>query len=577
MLLQPPSLPPFRRVFFGARERLTRIGTGAPGGKGSGLCFARDLLTTRFPDARLGDFVVEVPTLTILGTDVFDRFISHNRLEPTIDAGLADSRLALAFQKAEFPPEVVGDLRALVAEVRTPLAVRSSSLLEDALERPFAGVYETKMIPNDQPDADGRFRRLIEAIKFVWASTFFGAAREYRLRTGHSNADEKMAVIVQEVVGRRHLDRFYPDLSAVLRTWNYYAFGTRPEDGVAVLALGLGKTIVDGGLAWSYSPRRPRARPPFGSPRDLLRWTQQEFWAVHMGRPRAYDPTAETEYLVKGTLADAEFDGTLRLAASTYDAASDRIVPGIGRDGPRAVTFAPLLELDAVRLNDAVLQLLRVCEEANGGAVEIELAVTFDERAVPAGRIGFLQVRPMTVPSEVVEVPQEDLAGPQVVVASSAALGNGSIAGLRDVVHVRRDTFEPRLTREVAAQVAAINHRRVAEGSPYVLIGFGRWGSADPWLGIPVNWGEISGARVIVEAQIGAMTPDPSQGSHFFHNLSSFGVCYLSVPAGGSLDWSWLEAQAPADETALVRHLRLATPLTVKVDGRTGRGVILKP
>lgn len=570
-------LPQFDRAFFGTGQNLSAIGTGQLGGKGTGLCFMDDVLRTRLPDGRVGEFRIEVPRLVVLGTDVFDRFLSLNSLGEVLDADPRDEDLALAFQRAEFPPEFVGDLRALVEEVRVPLAVRSSSLLEDALAHPFAGVYGTKMTPNHQPDADTRFRRLVEAIKFVYASTYFSRARRYRARSGQPEKAEKMAVILQQIVGRRHLDRFYPDVSGVARSWNYYRYGpSRPDDGVVVLALGLGKTIVDGGAAWWYSPRLPAVAPPFGSTQDLLQGTQQRFWAVRMDQRRVYDPTAETEYLAHAELADAEFDGTLAHVASTYDVAADRLVPGIGRTGPRAVTFAPLLQLETFRLNEALTALLRLCEDATGGAVEIEVAATLDPRSDPPGHLGFLQVRPMTVPSEIVEVDEHELTATNVVVASTNALGNVRDHDIRDIVFVRPEIFDASLTRAIAAELESLNQPLAAAGSPYLLIGIGRWGSADPWLGIPVEWSQISGARVIVEAQMPALAPDPSQGSHFFHNLAAFGIAYLCVPLPGIVDWDWLATQPACAETTHVRHIRLEFPLTVKVDGRSGRGVVLR-
>lgn len=571
-------LPPFRRVFLGAAERLTRIGEGELGGKAEGLRFMHEALARRLPGGRLAEFLVEVPTLTVLPTGVFDRFMAQNRLEAVVRDEPADDRLALAFQRADLPADLLGDLRALVEQVRTPLAVRSSSRLEDALRHPFAGVYVTKMIPNNQPDADTRFRRLAEAIKLVYASTFFRRARLYRERTGHADAAERMAVIIQEVVGRRHVGRFYPDISGVARSYNFYRYGrARPEDGVAVLALGLGKTIVDGGLAWSYSPRHPRAMPPVASARDLLRWTQTRFWAVNMGRPPAYDPLTETEYLVTGTLEDAAFDDTLRLVASTYDPASDRLVPGTGRDGPRAVTFAPLLDLEIFHLNEAVRDLLALAEAALGGPVEIEFAATLDERAAVPARLGFLQVRPLATPGDAAGLAGAEAAGERVLVASDRTLGHGREAGVRDIVYVKPEAFEARHTPAIAREIEALNRSLVQAGRPYVLIGFGRWGSADPWLGIPVTWNDVCGARALVEVQTARLPVEPSQGSHFFHNLASFEVVYFAVSSAGTVDWAWLAAQPAAAEGRFTRHVTLDRPLMIAVDGRTGRGVMLKP
>ncbi len=576
---RPPAVPRFERRFFDASRPVTVIAGGSPGAKARGLIQVRDLLTGRFPADRFPQLHVDVPALTVLQTGAFDRFMAHNDLwRPVETTADDDTTLALAFQAADLPPELVGDLRALVEEVRSPLAIRSSSLLEDALPHPFAGVYATKMLPNDQLDADSRFRRLTEAIKLVYASTFFEAARRYREAAGCRSSDEKMAVIVQEVVGRRHRTRFYPDVSGVARSYSFYRSGTaRPEDGVVDLALGLGKTIVDGALAWSYSPAYPQATPPFASPHELLEGTQTAFWSVRMeGTPR-YDPSEETEYLVRNGLAEAEADGTLRLVASSYDPGGDRLYPGLRGSGPRAVTFAPLLVFEQFPLNAAVRTLLTIAEEVFDAPVEIEFAATFAHDRQPPGRLGFLQARPMLVSSRPVAIADEEAASAGRMLLSRAALGNGE-AQVRDVVFVRPETFDAARTRVIGAEVAGMNRWLVDRKRPYLLIGFGRWGSSDPWLGIPVDWASIAGARAIVETAIPGMTVDPSQGSHFFHNLSSFDVLYLTVRPGVDppMDWPWLDAQPIAHETAHVRHVELAAPLVVKVDGRSGRGIVLR-
>ena len=571
------GVPPFDRQFFRSEAVFSRIGDGGLGGKAEGLIRIRDALETRL-SGRVDGIDMVIPRVVVMATAAFDAFMAHNQLYDLVLTDPPDDRVAHAFQKADLPTEVLGDLRAVAAEVHRPLAVRSSSLLEDALERPFAGVYETKMIPNNQPDPDTRFHRLVEAVKLVYASTFFRSARTYRRAGGIDDRDEKMAVMIQEIVGARHGDRFYPHLSAVCRSYSYYPIGrARPEDGVVSLALGLGKTIVDGGLCWSYAPSRPRAPRPFASTRQMLQETQTRFWAVNMGRPAAYDPIAETEYLLEGSLADAEYDGTLRYVASTYDAASDRVRPGTGADGPRVLDFAPLLQLRELPLNDLLVALLGVCEEALETEVEIELASTFGPERGEA-RAGFVQVRPMMAPREVVHLPRGGLTGAGVVFSSERTMGNGVESGIRDVVYVRPESFEAKHTRAIAAEVEAVNRRLVDEGRPYVLVGFGRWGSSDPWLGIPVLWGQVAGARVIVEATLPSMDVEPSQGSHFFHNLANTGALYFSVRHGEEpgLDWGWLDGLEAVAETRWLRHVR-TPPLDVRVDGRTGRGLARRP
>ena len=391
---------PFDRGFSDPRQRLSYVGAGSLGGKASGLGFIQELLTSEFDAALFPDIDVGVPRLTVLLTSVFDEFIRRNGLRDVADGDASDTYIAYAFQKADLPAEFLGDLRALVEHVHTPLAVRSSSLLEDARDEPFAGVYGTKMIPNNQESADERFRRLMEAIKFVYASTFFGGARGYLRATRHRPSDERMAVIIQEVVGARFGDRFYPALSGVARSFNYYPQGrARPADGVASLALGLGKTIVDGDACWTYALEYPRIAPPFSSAEDTFRETQTRFWAVNMAKPPAYDPIHETEYLMKSDLGDAEQDGTLRFIASTYDAQSGSISLGTGKAGPRVLTFAPLLTMNEIAVNDLVRNLVRLAERKLESPVEIEFAMTFNPH-----RFGFLQVRPMAVSDAAVTV-----------------------------------------------------------------------------------------------------------------------------------------------------------------------------
>jgi hypothetical protein len=574
------DLPVFDRNFWDGTFRFTRIGSGSLGGKAGNLVFIKDLLAQAVDAGQFPGFEVNVPTMAVVATDCFEEFIRRNHLDELRVAQLSDDRIGHAFQKADLPVELLGDLRALSLQVKTPLAIRSSSLLEDALDRPFAGVYATKMIPNNRFEADTRFRRLTEAIKFVYASTYFREARDYIKTTGHDPKEEKMAVIIQEVVGLRHGDRFYPNLSGVGRSFNFYSISpARPEDGVVSLALGLGKTIVDGGISWTYCPAYPKKPPPFDSITELLRGTQTKFWAVNMGKPPAFDPVSEVEYLVHADLKDAEADDTLRYVASTFDPSRERVIPGTGSRGARILDFAPLLILEQAPLNAVVQRLLRAAEQDLNAKVEIEFAATIDQRrGEPVKlRLGFVQVRPMVVSNETVEVAAEDLSSPDVIVASGMVMGNGIEYGIEDIVYVRPENFSCMRTAEIAMEVGAINRVLVEEQRPYLLIGFGRWGSSQPSLGIPVDWSQISGARTIVEATLPEMNVELSQGSHFFHNLSSFRASYFMLKHDGpfSINWGWLNQQPVVSETELVRHLRLATPVLVKVDGRTARGVVM--
>jgi hypothetical protein len=566
------EVPRYARRFFDPAQRLFRIGEGALGGKALGLLRAQRVLAARAPAPSGEALTVDVPSLVVLASDFFETFVERNGLAELAASGESDQAIASAFHRAPVPAEMVGDLRALAEEVRVPLAVRSSSVLEDALGRPFAGVYGTKMVPGDQPDAEARFRSLLDAVKFVWASTCFAGARAYLEASARSAERESMAVLVQEVVGYRHGERFYPEISGVARSFNFYPVGAaRPEDGVLDLALGLGKTIVDGGLCWTVSPSQPRVGPPFASARELVEATQTEFWSIRVGTPPPYDPMSEVEFLVRRGLSEAESDGALRLTASTFDPASERLWPGLGRQGPRVLDFAPILVHEELPLVATVRDLLAACAEEVGAPVEIEFALSLPPRA-PA-RFGLLQVRPLFVSSDVIDVAEGALADPRALIVSRAALGNGRRL-LEDVVFVDPERFEARATPAIALELERLNRALVAAHRPYLLIGFGRWGSSDPWLGIPVRWDQISGARAIVEATLPGMSPEPSQGSHFFHNLSSFAALYLTVPPGDErgIDWRFLAGQPRVGETEHVRHVRCAHALRVEVDGRTRRG-----
>jgi len=567
----------FDRRFFTGKEKFTAIGEGDIGGKAHGLALMRDILESRLVERFRPEIEINIPTLTVITTDFFDVFMEQNDLHDLALSSLRDDLIAGAFQKANLPAQLVGDLRALITQVQTPLAVRSSSRLEDAMFEPFASVYATKMIPNNQMSPDSRFKKLVEAVKFIYASTFFKDAKNYIRATKHTTADEKMAVIIQEVVGVRHGHRFYPHISGVARSYNFYPLGhAKPSDGIIDLALGLGKAIVDDGIAWSYSPAYPRANPPYNTLADLLTQTQSEFWAINMGWPAEFNPIKETEYMMKFNLGDAEKDGVLQFLASTYRAQDDKIVYGVAEKGPRVIDFAPILKFDLLPLNAMLQELLKLCEDTLGRTVEIEFALTLDERRGTPARFGFLQVRPMVVSSAQVTISEEELTGENVLLASQSALGNGVLDNILDILYVKPEKFNVHYSEAIASELEKLNHWLVTFDRPYLLIGLGRWGTSDPQAGIPVNFGQICGAKVIIESALPETSSMLSQGSHFFHNITSFRVFYFSVGAEDPypIDWDWISRQSVIQETDYVRHVRLSSPLKIKVDGTTSRGVI---
>ncbi|MBI9073540.1 MAG: hypothetical protein JEY94_18200 [Melioribacteraceae bacterium] len=568
------TIKKFKRDFFESENQIAGIGTGSIGGKASGLANIENFLAASFNHNEFPSVKINIPSLVVIRTDVFDKFIEQNKLEKIAFSDERDSKIANAFQKAELPFEILGDLRTIANNVKTPLAVRSSSKLEDALFEPFAGIYSTKMLPNNQTSADERFVKLCEAIKLVYASAFFKNAKEYFKATKNNIADEKMAVIIQEVVGGKFSDKYYPHLSGVARSYNYYSFGrAKPEDGIVNLALGLGKTIVDGGISWSYSPAYPKLSPPYSSISDLMKNTQNKFWAINMGKPPAYDPINEAEFMFEKDLADAEKDKTLKYLASTYNVSSDRVNMGIGISGPRILNFMMLLHFEDIPVNRIVKNMLKFCEDKLNTPVEIEFAMTFDPL-----RFGLLQVRPMVVSDEKVDINESGIEEGNILLGSENVLGNGVYSDIKNIVYVKPESFESKFTKEIAVEVESINKDLINKKEPYLVIGFGRWGSSDPWLGIPVNWSNISGASVIVEVATENMNVDLSQGSHFFHNLNSFKVSYFSLSAINKykIDWKWLENQAIISDQKFVRHIHLENPLNILVDGRKRLGIVEK-
>ncbi len=566
----------FDRNFFNSSNEFMWIGEGSFGGKASGLGFIKKIIDDEIGKSKFPEINICIPRMVVVRTDIFDKFMEHNNLYEVALSEHSDVFIIDAFQKAELPVEVLGDLWSLTLNVSVPLAVRSSSMLEDDKYEPFAGIYATKMISNNQSDNETRFQKLVEAIKFVYASVFFKESKDYFGATKHSVEDEKMAVIIQEIVGQKHNERFYPNLSGVARSYNYYSLGKlKPEQGVVNLALGLGKTIVDGDIVWSYSPVYPKSVPPFADPSDMLKNTQLRFWSVNMSPFIHHDPTKEIEYLIESELSDADYDNTLKLIASTYDTVSEKILMGVGNKGPRIINFAPLLNLNEYKFNDLIQSILKVCEEAVGDPVEIEFAVNFGKEKAS---FGFLQIRPMVVSSEIVEVDEDEMIGENVLLSSDKALGNGVIDNISDIVFVIPKKFDKKNTQQIAEELDRINRKLLEQNIPCLLIGFGRWGSSDPWLGIPVEWGQISGAKVIVESTLPGINVDLSQGSHFFHNMTGFKVKYFSINFDGKfkIDWDWLNNQKIVDETEFVKHIKLDRNLKIKVDGRKACGVITK-
>ena len=580
----------FDRRRYDPSYGMARIGGGSLGGKARGLAFVNRLLLEsdvidRFPGVR-----IDVPSAVVLGTDLFDQFMSDNRLEEIALSGSSDDAIRERFASAALPAGLLGDLRAFLKVTTVPLAVRSSGLLEDSPSQPLAGVYRTIMVPNRGPLAR-RLEDLVAAIRAVYASTFSGQAKAFLSATPFRLEEEKMAVILQEIVGRAHGDRFYPDFSGVVRSHNVYPSAPmKSEDGIAAAALGFGRTVVEGGACLRFCPRYPRNVLSASAVENLVKEAQREFYALDLTRVRARGGVEGAE-LTRLGLDAAEADGTLAAVGSTWSPENNTVYDGIARPGVRLVTFAPILKHEVFPLAGLLDRLLAIGREGTGTEVEIEFAVSLGGpggEAAPAAasgsvlrpRFGFLQMRPLTLAAGLEAVALEDLPDAALVCRSESVLGHGRVTDLRDVIVIDHDRFDRLRSVEAAEQVARFNERLQQQGVPYLLIGVGRWGSLDRHLGIPVTWNQIAGARVIVESGFRDLHVTPSQGTHFFQNLSSLNIGYFTVnpQAGdGFVDWEWLRARPAVEEAGFVRHLRFETPLLVKMDGRAGRGIIVKP
>lgn len=578
-LQQRGLITEFKKDTFDPDTSFARIGGGSLGGKARGLGFVNTLINNYDVRRRFEGIQISVPPAIVLGTDLFDRFLDENNLRKFALESTDDVEITRKFiESGIFPEDLLGDLAAFLHLTRTPLAVRSSSMLEDAQYHPFAGVYETYMIPNNNPNPFVRLGNLITTIKRVYASTFYRAAKEYFKITDYRLEEEKMAVIVQKMAGVQHGTRFYPDFSGVAKSYNYYPVPPqKPLDGIVSVALGLGKTIVDGGVTVRFCPKYPNHLLQFFSTREALRNSQNGFFALDLNESPSQEAETSDRLVRYFALDVAEQDGTLRNVASTYSVENDAMYDGISRSGPRIVTFAPILKNKIFPLPQILELLLDMGSWGMGAQVEMEFAVTLSEQPQ---EFALLQLRPLGMSKESDPLEIEEVAQDRLICRSSQVLGHGITESIRDIVVVDVDRFERARSREAAQEVMQFNEKLVAQERPYLLIGVGRWGSLDPWLGIPVTWEQISGAKVIVEAGFRDMVVDPSQGSHFFHNITSFRISYFTVNSltrDGFVDWEWLRGNTAVEEKRFVRHIRLDRPIVAKVDGHRNKGVILKP
>lgn len=571
----------FDRERYDEYLSFARIGQGSIGGKARGLAFLDSLIKRNRLSEKFEDVIISIPRTVVIGTDVFDEFMEDNNLHEIALSDRSDKDILAHFIRARLPFRIHEDLYTFISCVNNPIAIRSSSLLEDSYYQPFAGIYSTYMIPNIKSNERAMIEKLSEAIKSVYASAFFKDSKSYMTATLNVIDEEKMGIVLQEVTGRQYGNRFYPCISGVARSINFYPISPeKPEDGIANIAFGLGKYIVDGGNGLRFSPKYPKKVLQVSTPELALAETQKNFYALDLNPDHFHPDIDDTINLLKIKISDAESDGTLKLVASTFDYDSHALVDGTLYPGRRIITFSQLLNHNTFPLAEILATVLHIGQKEMGKPVEIEFAVNID---MPKGQpkvFSLLQIRPIVGKNETINLKLEEINKDEALILSNMALGNGKIKEICDFVYIKPESWNAAKSSEIANDIEVLNDRFIAEKRNYVLVGPGRWGSSDPWLGIPVRWPQISAARVIIESGLENYRIDPSQGTHFFQNLTSFNVGYFTINPhirDGYYDLDFLNTQQPYYEDAFIRHVRFHSPIRIEIDGKKNIGVIYKP
>jgi len=571
----------FDRERYDEFHHFARIGEGSIGGKARGLAFLDSLIKRHRLTYKYDGVVISIPRTVVIGTDVFDEFMEDNHLYDIALSDRSDEDILEHFIKARLPFRIHEDLYTFITCIHNPVAIRSSSLLEDSHYQPFAGIYSTYMVPNIRFNDRVMIEKLSEAIKSVYASAFFHDSKAYMAATLNMIDEEKMGIVLQEVTGKQYGSRFYPTISGVARSINFYPIAPEsPEDGIANIAFGLGKYIVDGGLGVRFSPKFPKKVLQLSTPELALTETQKSFFALDLN-PASFRPCIdETINLLKLRIGDAEQDSSLRLVASTYDYDSHVLRDGVLNPGKRIITFSNVLVHDTFPLAEIIGEMLEIGQKEMKKPVEIEFAVNLD---VPKGvprLFSILQIRPIVGRDETIHLKPGTINPEDTILTCSNALGNGIVDDIRDFVYIRPETFSASRSQELTSQLEKLNESFISRHENYILIGPGRWGSSDPWLGIPVRWPQIAAARLIVESSLENYRIDPSQGTHFFQNLTSFRVGYFTINphlGDGRYDLEFLNNQPAVWENDYIRHVRFADPCLIALDGKKSYGVVFKP
>ena len=569
----------YQKDRFDEYSNFARIGDGSLGGKGRGLAFI-GAMVKRYPKLESDNFAVNIPKTVVICTDIFDEFMETNELYPVALGDADDETILRYFLRASLPSRLIEDLMAFFDVVKSPIAVRSSSLLEDSHYQPFAGIYSTYMVPKIEEKYD-MLRTVSDAIKAVYASVFYKDSKAYMTATSNLIDQEKMAIVLQEVVGSRYNDHFYPTMSGVARSLNFYPIGNeKAEDGIANIALGLGKYIVDGGQTLRFSPRHPHSILQMSTMDFALRETQTRFYALDLKNMAEAFSVDDAFNLVKLGLKDADAEGSLKYIVSTYDPYDQIIRDGYYPGGRKILSFVNILQHDVFPLADTLDQILRIGQQDMGRPVEIEFAVNMDPSDHTRATFYLLQIRPIVDNKEIMDEDLSLVKNEETILSSTSVLGHGIVGDVQDIIYVKTGAFNSSNNQLIAYEIEKMNRSFTDQEKGYVLVGPGRWGSSDSWLGIPVKWPHISNARVIVECGLENYRVDPSQGTHFFQNLTSFGVGYFTVnpfKGDGWFDEAFLNAQPAVEETEYLRHVHFDAPITIKMDGKKSLGVVLKP
>jgi hypothetical protein len=558
-----------------------KLGSGSLGGKARGIAFINSLLAESSVLNNYEGITVKTPRTFVICSEVFEEFMEDNKLYDFAVNSDSDEEIARKFLDAELPVAISNNLRTLLEYTDKPLAVRSSSILEDAQVLSFAGIYKTYFLPNNHESFETRLKQISDAIKLIYACVFYQTPKLYVKNTDLRIQEEKMAVLIQDLVGEEYGDIYYPTISGVAQSYNYYPHsGMKREEGIVSLALGCGRTIAQGERSYHYSPASPDMNPPYSSPREYMQKSQATFYALNLLSTGQLSIDDVMNYS-KLPVSRAREDGSLEYVGSTYSPDNDTIVDSVFVDGPKVVTFAPILKQNRLPVTDILKNLLEVAKKLMGCDVEIEFAVNMPKDKAKPREFYVLQIRPMVVGRESVQVQIENYGEQQVLCYSSHAIGNGVYETIHDLIFVDPKQFELKNTVQIASEIGELNKVLVNEGRKYILLGFGRMGTSDRWLGIPVVWSQMSQAMVVVEADRKELQAEPSLGSHFHHNLASLGMGYFHVKYSRDplerIDWDWLLKQPVIKKTQYVRLIRTERPLLVKIDGKSLKGIILKP